>query len=101
MRFIVFLLLVSFSLLFGNWVMFADSKDTYLYNTQTGEIYIRYRKKGKNYEDVFVKMPRGMTPQEIKNPAHLDPKSDESLTDAKLKSLKKSQEMMNEALKEF
>lgn len=83
--------------------MFADSNDTYLYNTQTGEVYIRYKKKGKNYQDVFVKMPKGMTPQEIEgslvsenntNKTEKDP-----LLDYKIQSLKKSQEIMNEALK--
>lgn len=83
--------------------MFADSKDTYLYNTQTGEVYIRYQKKGKNYQDVFVKMPKGMTPQEIENPSepqnNAGKTKNDSLRDSKMQSLKKSQEMMNEALK--
>lgn len=76
--------------------MFADSKDTYLYNTQTGEVYVRYQKKGKNYEDVFVKMPRGMSPQEIETSKQ---EQNDPLMDSKMQSLKKSQEMMNEALK--
>lgn len=58
-----FLILCSFC--FSQWIMFADVKDTYLYNTQTGDVYIRYQKKGKNYQDVFVKMPKGMMPEEI------------------------------------
>lgn len=91
------------SLSFAQWIMFADSKDTYLYNTQTGEVYIRYKKKGKNYQDVFVKMSKGMTPQEVEgnlvsenntNKTEKDP-----LLDSKMQSLKKSQEIMNEALK--
>lgn len=101
MKYIISLLFFTCLLLFGDWVMFADSKDTYLYNTQTGEIYIRYRKKGKNYEDVFIKMPRGMTSQEIADSTHLTQKNNDLSTDIKLKSLKKTQEMMNEALKEF
>lgn len=92
-----FLLLSSFC--FAQWVMFADSKDTYLYNTQTGEIYIRYKKKGKNYQDVFVKMPRGMSPQEIESSNHSKQESKDPLMGSKMQSLKKSQEMMDEALK--
>ena len=78
----------------GQWVMFADSTDTYIYNVQTGEIYIRHKKGGKNYKDVFVKMQRGMQSQE------LEEGSKDSLLDAKMQSLKKSQQMMNEALRE-
>ncbi|WP_027327516.1 hypothetical protein [Helicobacter pametensis] len=99
MKKIVYMLLFASSLLWAEWVMFADSKDTYLYNTQTGEIYIRYKKKGKNYQDVFVKMPRGMSPQEIENhsPTKQETKED-PLLDQKLKSLKQSQDMMNKAI---
>lgn len=84
---------VTFPLM-AQWLMFSDSKDTYIYNVQTGEIYIRYKKGGKNYEDVFVKMQQGI------HPKALGEKSEDSLQDAKMQSLKKSQEMMNEALKE-
>lgn len=91
------------SLCFAQWIMFADSKDTYLYNTQTGEVYIRYKKKGKNYQDVFVKMPKGMMAEEIEGDLRIERKPektvDDLLLDSKMQSLKKSQEMMNEALK--
>lgn len=96
-----FLCLCSFC--FAQWIMFADSKDTYLYNTQTGEVYIRYKKKGKNYQDVFVKMPKGMSPQEVEGEAKVEKNASNAgvdpLLDSKMQSLKKSQEMMNEALK--
>ncbi|RAX54870.1 hypothetical protein CCY99_01615 [Helicobacter sp. 16-1353] len=51
--------------LFGAWVMFSDGEDTYIYNNTNGDIYIRYRKNGKNYEDVFVKMPSGVIPKNL------------------------------------
>lgn len=60
-----FLVCVCFVLcnLFGAWVMFSDSEDTYIYNNQTGDIYIKYKKGGKNYEDTFIKMPSGIIPK--------------------------------------
>lgn len=42
------------------WVMFSDGDDTYIYNNVNGDIYIKYKKGGKNYEDIFVKMPSGV-----------------------------------------
>lgn len=50
---------------FGAWEMFSDGKDTYLYNTQSGDVYIRYNRGGKNYEDIFVKMPAGTLPSQL------------------------------------
>ncbi|RDU57335.1 hypothetical protein CQA42_05175 [Helicobacter sp. MIT 99-5507] len=44
------------------WVMFYDGEDTYIYNNVSGDIYIRHKKGGKNYEDVFIKMPSGVIP---------------------------------------
>ncbi|MDE5602310.1 MAG: hypothetical protein K2I71_00075 [Helicobacter sp.] len=38
------------------WVMFSDLDDTYLYDQASGQVYIRIKKGGKNYEDTFVKM---------------------------------------------
>ena len=38
------------------WVMFSDLDDTYLYDQASGQVYIRVKKGGKNYEDTFVKM---------------------------------------------
>ena len=38
------------------WVMFSDMDDTYLYDQASGQVYIRVKKGGKNYEDTFVKM---------------------------------------------
>lgn len=79
--------------------MFSDKKDTYLYNNKTGEVYIRYKKGNKNYEDVFVKMSHGITPQEI-TPQLQAPQSEKNnQEDMKMQSLKKTQELMNDALK--
>lgn len=77
--------------------MFSDKKDTYIYNNQTGEIYIRHSKGGKNYEDVFVKMPHGISLQDIKNPKKASQNNQED--DLKMQSLKKTQELMSDALK--
>lgn len=96
----------------GDWVMFADSKDTYIYSTTTGEIYIRHNNGGKNYEDVFVKMPRGMSPNELSKDSSASsptlPKSPKNpivenidkdkIRDIQLDALKKSQDMLNQAL---
>lgn len=49
--------------LWAEWVMFSDNADTYLYNNQTGEVYIRYKQGGLNYKDFFVRMPNGVIPQ--------------------------------------
>lgn len=53
--------------LLAEWLMFTDGVDTYIYSERTGEIFIRTSMGGKNYEDRFVKMPRGVLPEEIKN----------------------------------
>lgn len=50
------------STLLASWQMFSDGSDTYLYNTQSGDVYIRYKRGGKNFEDMFVKMPAGVVP---------------------------------------
>lgn len=44
--------------------MFSDGDDTYIYNNVSGDIYIRYKNGGKNYEDNFIKMPSGIRPDE-------------------------------------
>lgn len=86
--------------LFADWVMFADKNDTYLYNNQTGEIYIRYKKGGKNYKDVFVKMPHGLQPQELQAPTKTPKtsKSNDIGQDLRLESLKKSKDLLDEAI---
>lgn len=97
-KIISFILGATFPLL-AQWVMFADSKDTYIYNTQTGEIYIRYKKNKKNYEDVFVKMPIGQNPNHLNQPLkHPHSQGEDSLYETKMQSLKKSQQMINQAL---
>lgn len=45
--------------------MFSDGKDTFIYNTGTGEVFIRVKREGPNYKDVFVRMPRGLLPTEM------------------------------------
>lgn len=52
-------------IMWAEWVMFSDSTDTYLYNNQTGEIYIRHKQGGVNYKDIFVRMPNGVIPEGI------------------------------------
>ncbi|PAF49831.1 hypothetical protein BKH41_00575 [Helicobacter sp. 12S02232-10] len=81
--------------LFAQWQMFSDKTDTYIYNTTTGEIYIRYKKNGKNYEDLFVKMPKGIIPEKQNNlPSSLEPKKD----DVALEAIKKANELMNHSI---
>lgn len=58
---------VFFSNLFGAWVMFNDGTDTYIYNNLNGDIFIRHRDGGENYEDRFIKMPAGVIPQNLQN----------------------------------
>lgn len=53
--------------LFGAWVMFNDGTDTYIYNNLNGDIFIRHREGGENYEDRFIKMPAGVVPQNLQN----------------------------------
>lgn len=81
--------------------MFSDKTDTYLYNTVTGEIYIRYKKNGKNYEDVFVKMPKGVI---LKNSSLVPEISTDINTaekkDSKMEAIKKAQDIMNQSIGE-
>lgn len=110
MKKILFLCL-SVGLWAGEWEMFSDGKDTYIYSTNTGEIYIRHQMGKQNYEDVFVKMPRGMQPNEVRNPRQSslsqspqtpqtpkDSSEAERLKDMQLNALKKSQDMLNAAI---
>ena len=53
---IFLILLMAYSLKAQPWVMFNDMDDTYLYDQASGQVYIRVKKGGKNYEDTFVKM---------------------------------------------
>lgn len=104
----ILLLCLSVGLWAGEWEMFSDGKDTYIYSTNTGEIYIRHQMGKKNYEDVFVKMPRGMQPNEIKNSRQssssqtpqIPQTSSEAdrLKEMQLNALKKSQDMLNAAI---
>lgn len=47
--------------------MFNDGTDTYIYNNLNGDIFIRHREGGENYEDRFIKMPAGVVPQNLQN----------------------------------
>ena len=57
-------LLALYVNLFSAWIMFSDGDDTYIYNNVSGDVYIRYKNGGKNYEDNFIKMPSGIIPPE-------------------------------------
>ena len=107
----ILFLCLSVGLWAGEWEMFSDGKDTYIYSTNTGEIYIRHQMGKQNYEDVFVKMPRGMQPNEVRNPRQSsisqspqmpqtpkDSSEAERLKDMQLNALKKSQDMLNAAI---
>lgn len=101
--------LLGISPALADWQMFSDGVDTYLFNTQNGDVYVRFRKGGKNYEDVFVKMPAGVRPQSksTKQP-NPQPKStpqnpaqnpNNEITQAqRLEAIKKSQEIMSKSL---
>ncbi|PAF52871.1 hypothetical protein BKH44_00210 [Helicobacter sp. 13S00477-4] len=82
--------------LFAQWQMFSDKTDTYIYNTQTGEIYIRYKLNKKNYEDVFVKMPKGIVPKNEKNITH--EKSNKDNNDTAMEAIKKANDIMNHSI---
>lgn len=56
--------------LFGAWVMFNDGTDTYIYNNLNGDIFIRHKGNGENYEDRFIKMPAGEIPPNLQNKAN-------------------------------
>lgn len=100
----LFLFIVVFSSvpIFGQWQMFGDKEDTYIYNTITGEIYVRFKKKGKNYEDVFVKMPQGIVLKKEVQGSILSPQDtktqDASLETLRLQSIKKAQEMLKNSI---
>lgn len=66
-KFLVVLAIMAQNL-FGAWVMFNDGVDTYIYNNVNGDIFVRHRGSGENYEDKFIKMPSGEIPQNLKNP---------------------------------
>ncbi|MDA3967212.1 MULTISPECIES: hypothetical protein [Helicobacter] len=56
LKLVSLLFCLSFSLYAQPWVMFSDMDDTYLYDQASGQVYIRKKNGGKNYEDTFVKM---------------------------------------------
>ncbi|PAF41521.1 hypothetical protein [Helicobacter sp. 11S02596-1] len=86
--------------LLADWQMFSDKTDTYIYNTLTGEIYIRYKKNGKNYEDVFVKMPKGVIPtgQDPKDQKQISESLEPKKDDMVLEAIKKANESINRSL---
>lgn len=96
----ILLFLIFFVWGFAEWRMFADKEETYLYNTTTGEVYVKHKKGGKNFEDVFVRMPKGVISLEDikKESKDLTPKEQEKQQDMQLESIKKAQELMQKAL---
>lgn len=88
--------------LWAEWVMFSDSADTYLYNNQTGEVYIRYKQGGLNYKDFFVRMPNGVIPENIQAPSlpqsSIKPLSGTTNNDKDLNAAKR---MVEEATKQM
>ena len=88
--------------LWAEWVMFNDSTDTYLYNNQTGEVYIRYKQGGLNYKDFFVRMPNGVIPDNIQAPS-LPQSSIKPLlgTTSNDKDLNAAKRMVEEATKQM
>lgn len=102
MKKILCILCVSINIYAGEWIMFSDGKDTYIYSSKTGEIYIRHHLGKKNYEDMFVKMPRGMQANELKDSQNRTRTSStqetQQIKDMRLDTLKKTQEMLNAAI---
>ena len=81
------------SLYAQTWVMFNDMDDTYLYDQASGQVYIRVKKGGKNYEDTFVKM--GV----IDNLQNNSPKASLSAESIQDKNAKEASEDQRELLK--
>ncbi len=86
----------------AQWVMFSDGVDTYLYNDQSGDVYVRYKKGGKNYEDAFIKMPAGIVPKvesraKSKRESIAD-KTTESSKKQNLEAIQKSQELLRQSI---
>ena len=87
------ILLMAGSLYAQPWVMFNDMDDTYLYAQASGQVYIRVKKGGKNYEDTFVKM--GV----IDNLQNNSPKASLSAESIQDKNAKEASEDQRELLK--
>lgn len=100
--FFLFIVIFNSVPIFAQWQMFSDKEDTYIYNTATGEVYIRFRKKGKNYEDVFIKMPQGVVLKEnqesVLYPQDTSKTKNNSLETLRLESIKKTQEMLKNSI---
>lgn len=98
--FYLFIVVFNFVPIFAQWQMFSDKEDTYIYNTATGEVYIRFRKKGKNYEDIFIKMPQGVVLKENQESVlYPDTKTkNNSLETLRLESIKKTQEILKNSI---
>ncbi len=83
----------------ADWQMFADMDNTYLYNTITGEVYVKHSMGGPNYEDVFVKMPKGVSsPRDLPAPqkSRADKAEQEDLAPLKSDSLQEDKKAQNE-----
>ncbi|MDU7693563.1 MAG: hypothetical protein E7K04_04910 [Helicobacter sp.] len=106
MKKLFLIIFASFSLIFADWQMFSDKDNTFLYNTKTGEVYIK--KMRKNGEFAFVKMDRGLSQKEFYNlqnsPNILDTTQNEQNKENKeskenaLKAIQKSQDILLKAL---
>ncbi len=99
---IILILLMAYGLKAQPWVMFNDLDDTYLYDQASGQVYIRVKKGGKNYEDTFVKMgivdksPTQTSPSSQINPqVSLQTKTPESPKNSDSK--KEQQELLKKA----
>ncbi|MCE3036403.1 hypothetical protein LW135_00960 [Helicobacter sp. faydin-H20] len=90
-------LIFCFAAAFCEWHMFADKEETYLYNTTTGEVYVKHKKGGKNYQDVFVKMPKGLLKLEEEIPVQKQGGEQKISKEMQLESIKKAQELMQKS----
>ncbi len=83
------------------WVMFNDMDDTYLYDQASGQVYVRAKKGGKNYEDTFVKM--GIVDSDNKKlsspqkPQTQVPQTPSKLTESQLNDLEEQQKLLRQA----
>ena len=92
------ILLMAGSLDAQPWIMFNDMDDTYLYDQASGQVYIRVKKGGKNYEDTFVKMGvidnlQNNSPKASLNAESIQDKNAKEASEDQRELLKKAQEL--------
>lgn len=113
-KFALFFLALLISPIFAAWQMFADKSDTYLYNTITGEVFIKKKTSDGRY--FFVKMPPGILQEDFNRlerkdgfdssfqlnplkPLKPDSKNaDSKNADSKNEAIKKAQQMILDAI---